>query len=101
MREELQAEVRGRDMLTGLPKTVVLSSEEVRQALDEPVSQIIEASESTLDKPPPELAADIMDRGTVLAGRGSLLTKLDNRLRLHAQMPVHPAESALTCVAVG
>src|ERR671925_233325 len=101
MREELQAEVRGRDMLTGLPKTVVLSSEEVRAALDEPVSQIIEAIKSTLDKTPPELAADIMDRGIVLAGGGSLLTNLDERLRHETQMPVHLAESPLTCVAVG
>src|SRR5919201_1280321 len=101
MREELQAEVRGRDMLTGLPKTVILSSEEVRGALDEPVSQIIEAIKSTLDKTPPELAADIMDRGIVLAGGGSLLTNLDERLRHETQMPVHLAESPLTCVAVG
>src|SRR5881296_1864994 len=79
MREEVQAEVRGRDMLTGLPKTVILSSEEVRRALDEPVTQIIEAIKSTLDKTPPELAADIMDRGIVLAGGGSLLTGLDER----------------------
>ncbi len=68
MREEVQAEVRGRDMLTGLPKTVILSSEEVRRALDDPVIQIIDAIKSTLDKTPPELAADIMDRGIVLAG---------------------------------
>ena len=73
MREEFHAEVRGRDMLTGLPKTVVLSSEEVRHALEEPVSQIIDAIRSTLDKTPPELAADIMDRGIVLAGGGALL----------------------------
>src|SRR5438105_7809114 len=72
MKEEVQAEVRGRDMLTGLPKTVVLSSEEVRRALDEPVVQIVEAIKSTLDKTPPELAADIMDRGIVLEiGRAS------------------------------
>ena len=70
LREELQAEVRGRDMLTGLPKTVILTSEEIRRALDEPVTQIIEAIKSTLDKTPPELAADIMDRGIVLAGGG-------------------------------
>jgi rod shape-determining protein MreB and related proteins len=101
MREELQAEVRGRDMLTGLPKTVVLSSEEVRRALDEPVQQIIEAIKSTLDKTPPELAADIMDRGIVLAGGGALLTNFDERLRHETQMPVHLAESPLTCVAVG
>ena len=72
MKEELQAEVRGRDMLTGLPKTVILTSEEIRRALDEPVTQIIEAIKSTLDKTPPELAADIMDRGIVLAGGGAL-----------------------------
>src|SRR5919204_531453 len=101
MREEVQAEVRGRDMLTGLPKTVVLTSEEIRRALDEPVTQIIEAIKSTLDKTPPELAADIMDRGIVLAGGGSLLTGLDERLRHETQMPVHLAESPLTCVAVG
>src|SRR6266536_2600411 len=76
MKEEVQAEVRGRDMLTGLPKTVVLSSDEVRRALDEPVTQIIDAIKSTLDKTPPELAADIMDRGIVLAGGGALLTGL-------------------------
>ena len=88
-------------MLTGLPKTVIISSDEVRRALDEPVSQIIDAIKSTLDKTPPELAADIMDRGIVLAGGGSLLQGLDERLRHETQMPVHLAESPLTCVAVG
>jgi rod shape-determining protein MreB len=101
LREEVQAEVRGRDMLTGLPKTVVLSSEEVRRALDGPVGQIIDAIKSTLDKTPPELAADIMDRGIVLAGGGALLNGMDERLRHETQMPVHLAESPLTCVAVG
>ena len=101
LREEFHAEVRGRDMLTGLPKTVVLSSEEVRHALEEPVSQIIDAIRSTLDKTPPELAADIMDRGIVLAGGGALLAGLDERLRHETQMPSHLAESPLTCVAVG
>jgi len=99
--EEVQAEVRGRDMLTGLPKTVVISSDEVRRALEDPVSQIIDAIKSTLDKTPPELAADIMDRGIVLAGGGALLQGLDERLRHETQMPVHLAESPLTCVAVG
>jgi rod shape-determining protein MreB len=101
LKEEVHAEVRGRDMLTGLPKTVILSSEEIRRALDEPVSQIVDAIKSTLDKTPPELAADIMDRGIVLAGGGALLTNLDERLRRETQMPVHLAESPLTCVAVG
>src|SRR5437773_9700769 len=77
LKDEVQAEVRGRDMLTGLPKTVVISSEEVRHALEEPTAQIIEAIKSTLDKTPPELAADIMDRGIVLAGGGALVTGLD------------------------
>jgi rod shape-determining protein MreB len=99
--EELQAEVRGRDMLTGLPKTVILGSEDVRRALDEPVAQILDAIRGTLDKTPPELSADIMDRGIVLAGGGALLTGLDQRLRGDTHMPVHVAESPLTCVAVG
>jgi rod shape-determining protein MreB len=100
-KEEVQAEVRGRDMLTGLPKTVIISSEEVRHALEEPVSQIVDAIKTTLDKTPPELAADIMDRGIVLAGGGALLSGLDERLRHETQMPVQLAESPLTCVAVG
>jgi rod shape-determining protein MreB len=99
--QEVSAEVRGRDMLTGLPKTVVITSEETRRALDEPVGQIIDAIKSTLDKTPPELAADIMDRGIVLAGGGALLTGLADRLRDETQMPVQLAESPLTCVAVG
>ncbi len=101
LKEEVQAEVRGRDMLSGLPKTVVLGSEDVRRALDEPVTQIIDAIRGTLDKTPPELAADIMDRGIVLAGGGALLQGLDERLRHETHMPVHVAESPLTCVAVG
>ena len=101
LKEELQAEVRGRDMMTGLPKTVIISSEEIRRALDEPVALIIDAMKSTLDKTPPELAADIMDRGVVLAGGGALLQGLDERVRHETQIPVHLAESPLTCVAVG
>ena len=101
LREEVQAEIRGRDMITGLPKTVVLSSEEVRSALEEPLLQIIEAVKTTLDRTPPELASDIMDRGIMLAGGGSLLQGLDERLRRETEIPVHVAESPLTCVAVG
>jgi rod shape-determining protein MreB len=101
LREEVQAEIRGRDMISGLPKTVVLSSEDVRTALEEPLVQIIDAVKSTLDKTPPELASDIMDRGIMLAGGGSLLQGLDERLRQETEMPIHVAESPLTCVAIG
>jgi rod shape-determining protein MreB and related proteins len=99
--DEVEAEIRGRDLVTGLPKTVVLSSAEIRQALDIPLNQIIDAVKQTLDKTPPELASDIMDRGIVLAGGGALLQRLPDRLRAETQMPVHLAESPLTCVAVG
>ena len=99
--EELQAEIRGRDIVTGLPKTVVLTSEEIRIALDEPLQQIIGAVKVTLDRTPPELASDIMDRGMMLAGGGSLLHGLDARMRDETNMPTHIAESPLTCVAVG
>jgi rod shape-determining protein MreB len=101
MAEEVQAEISGRDMVSGLPKTVVLTSEEIRQALEEPLSQIIDAVKETLDRTPPELSSDIMDRGIMLAGGGSLLQGLDERLREETQMPCHLAESPLTCVAVG
>ena len=97
----MQAEIRGRDLVSGLPKTVVLTSEEVRAALEEPLVQIIDAIKETLDRTPPELASDIMDRGIMLAGGGSLLQGLDERLRDETQMPAHRAESPLTCVAVG
>jgi rod shape-determining protein MreB and related proteins len=101
MPDEAQCEIRGRDLVTGLPKTVVLSSQEVRIALEEPLNQIIDAIKSTLDKTPPELSSDIMDRGIMLAGGGALLHRLDERIRQETEMPVHVAESPLTCVAVG
>src|SRR6476619_5875390 len=101
LEEEVQAEIRGRDLVSGLPKTVVLTSEEVRAALEEPLVQIIDSIKETLDRTPPELASDIMDRGIMLAGGGSLLQGLDERLREETQMPSHLAESPLTCVAVG
>ena len=99
--EEVQAEIRGRDLVSGLPKTIVLTSEEVRMALEEPLQAIIDAVKETLDRTPPELASDIMDRGIMLAGGGALLQGLDERLRDETQMPAHLAESPLTCVAVG
>jgi len=99
--EELQAEIRGRDLVSGLPKTVVLTSEEIRAALEEPLQQILGAVRETLDQTPPELASDIMDRGIMLAGGGSLMKGLVDRIRNETQMPVHLAESPLFCVAIG
>ena len=99
--QEEQAEIRGRDLVSGMPKTIVLTSQEVRAAMSEPVQAIIDAIKATLDKTPPELASDIMDRGIMLAGGGSLLQGLPERLRQETQIPVHLAESPLTCVAVG
>lgn len=101
LKDEMKAEVRGRDMISGLPKTVVLTSEQVREALEEPVGQIVAAVRATLDRTPPELASDIMDRGIVMAGGGSLLNGLADRLRAETEMPIHLADSPLTCVAVG
>ena len=101
LEQELETEIRGRDMVTGLPKTVRLTSEEIRAALEEPVGQIIGAVKNTLDNTPPELAGDIMDRGIMLAGGGALLKGLDQRLREECQMPAQVSESPLTCVAVG
>lgn len=94
-------EIRGRDLLTGLPKTVEISGEEVSKALQDTVSQIIETVKVTLEKTPPELAADIMDRGIVLTGGGALLRNLDHVLSEETQMPVLVAENALESVALG
>jgi rod shape-determining protein MreB and related proteins len=99
--EEVTSEIRGRDMVTGLPKTIMLTSGEVRGALEEPINQIVAAVKDTLDRTPPELAGDIMDRGIILAGGGSLLQGMDQRLRDECQMPAQVTESPLTCVAVG
>jgi rod shape-determining protein MreB and related proteins len=99
--EELHAEIRGRDLVTGLPKTVVVSTQEIRKAIDEPVSAIIDAVKVTLDKTPPELAADIMEQGIVLTGGGALLHGLDARLQDETGMPIVVARDPLNCVAVG
>jgi len=101
LEEELHAEIRGRDLVTGLPKTVVVSTEEIRKAIDEPVAAIIDAVKVTLDKTPPELAADIMEQGIVLTGGGALLHGLDARLQEETGMPIVVARDALNCVAIG
>jgi rod shape-determining protein MreB and related proteins len=99
--EEASAEVRGRDLITGLPKTVVLTADEVRTAMEEPLNSILDAVKNTLDQTPPELAADIVDKGMVLTGGGALLQALDERLRAETGIPVHLAERPLDTVAIG
>ena len=99
--QERQAEVRGRDMVSGLPRTVTVSSPEIRKALEEPLHAIVDAVRTTLDQTPPELAGDIMDRGIVLTGGGALLLGLDERIRHETGMPVHVAHDPLTSVALG
>jgi rod shape-determining protein MreB and related proteins len=99
--DEDAAEIRGRDLVTGLPKTIIVSAAEIRRAIEEPVNQIVDAVKNTLDKTPPELAADIMDHGIVLTGGGALLRGLDERLRHETGMPVRIADHPLTSVAIG
>ena len=99
--EEVHAEIRGRDLVTGLPKTIVVSTEEIRDSIEEPVSAIVDAVKVTLDKTPPELAADIMEQGIVLAGGGALLHGLDARLQHETGMPIVIAPNPLHCVAIG
>jgi len=94
-------EVRGRDLVSGLPKTIQVSSDEIQEALSEPVAAIIEGIKVCLEKTPPELAADIMDRGIVMAGGGSLLRGLDKLVSRETNMPVYVCEEALDAVALG
>jgi len=99
--DEPSAEIRGRDLVTGLPKTIVVTAEEIRKAIEEPVNAVIDAVKVTLDRCPPELAGDIMDRGIVLTGGGALLRGLDERLRNETGMPIHIADNPLHSVAMG
>lgn len=101
MEEEATMEVRGRDLVAGLPKTVTISSEEVREALAEPTAAIVEAVRITLERTPPELSADLIERGMVLAGGGGLLRGLDKLLGEQTGLPVHIAEDPITAVALG
>lgn len=99
--QEERMEVRGRDLVSGLPKTLELTSTEVREALAEPIRAIVDAVKSTLERTPPELAADIMDRGIMMTGGGSLLRGLDKLISDETGMPVHIAEEPLASVALG
>lgn len=99
--EEITIQVKGRDLVQGIPTSVEVSSEDIRQALKEPVDQIIEAVKVALEKTPPELSADIYDRGIMLTGGGALLKGLDERIRMETNLPVHVADDPLTAVVRG
>ena len=101
LKEELKMTAKGRDLIAGIPKAVEISSEEVREALAEPVRQIVDAVKLSLEKTPPELAADIRDHGIMLTGGGSMLKGLANKLRDETSLPVNLADDPLTCVVRG
>jgi len=101
MEEELTADIRGRDLISGLPRTIQLTTEHVRESLAEPVSAIVDAVKTTLDKTPPELAADIMEDGIMLTGGGALLGGLDERLSHETGMPIRVADEPLYSVVIG
>jgi rod shape-determining protein MreB and related proteins len=99
--KEEYMEIRGRDLITGLPKSLSISSTEITEALKEPINAIIDSIKYTLEKTPPELASDIMDRGIMLAGGGALLSGLDKLIKEETGMPVTVAENPLDCVVIG
>jgi len=101
LEEELETQIRGRDLVAAIPRTITVSSVEIREAICEPLNAITDAVMLSLERTPPEVAADIIDRGIVLTGGGALLRGLDRRLREETNLPVHVAENPLTCVVRG
>ena len=101
LKEEKTIEVKGRDQAKGLPKTILVTSEEIRQALMEPVQLIVDVIKQVLEETPPELSSDLVDRGMVLAGGGSLLRGFPELIRQETELPVHRAADPLSCVALG
>jgi rod shape-determining protein MreB len=101
LEKETSMVVKGRDLVAGLPKTITLTSQEVRDALAEPINSIVDAVRITLERCPPELSSDLVDRGMVLAGGGALLRGLDTLLREETGLPVHIADDPLSAVAEG
>jgi len=101
LKEELKMEIKGRDLVEGVPKTLTLTDTEVREALAEPISAIVEAVRQALERTPPELSADIMDKGIVLTGGGALIRNLDQRLREETGLPVVQADDPLCSVVLG
>lgn len=99
--ENLEMEIKGRDLSHGIPKTITINDNEIREALENVVQAIVEAVKNTLERTPPELSADIVDRGIILAGGGALLKNLDKRLKEETLLPVFIAEDSLSAVVIG
>ena len=99
--EEMETQIKGRDLVAAIPRTITISSAEIREAISEPLNAITDAVMLSLERTPPEVAADILDRGIILTGGGALLRGLDRRLREETSLPVHVAEDPLTCVVRG
>ncbi len=101
LEEEIKTEIKGRDLIDGIPKTIEITSQEIREAMNDPINTIVEALKLSLERTPPELASDILDRGIILTGGGALLKGLDVRLREETSMAIHVAEDPLLCVVNG
>ena len=101
IKEKLETPMRGRDLVTGLPKEIIVNNEQIRQAIQKSVNAIIDSIKVTMEESPPELLADIMDRGIVLAGGGALLRGLDKLIAVETKTIVHIADDPLTCVVRG
>jgi len=99
--DNLTVEVRGRDLITGMPRTITITCHEVTQAIQEPLATIVQAVRSVLERTPPELAADVIDRGIVITGGGALLRNIDRLLTQETGIPCHIAEAPAQCVAIG
>ncbi len=101
LEKEIEMQVRGRDLVAGIPKTIVVNSTEIRDAIAEPIASIVDAVKQTLEQTPPELAADILDRGIIMTGGGALLRGLDQRLCQETNLPINIVEDPITCVVRG
>jgi len=96
-----EMDIRGRDLVTGLPRTITIKSAEIERALREPISEVVQAAKNVLERTPPELSADIIDKGIILTGGGALLNGIDQLLAEELKVPVHVAENPMDCVANG
>ncbi len=101
LEEEIETQIKGRDLVDGIPKTIDITSKEIREALEDSIMTVVEAVKISLERTPPELASDVLDRGIILTGGGALLKNMDIRLRDETSMAIHIAEDPLTCVARG